>query len=57
MDLKSYLSDRAALVDAAMNAYLPPVKESGCARCYALLRRKHAVVRRRMPLLRPVRLS
>ena len=27
MDLKSYLSDRAALVDAAMNAYLPPVKE------------------------------
>jgi geranylgeranyl diphosphate synthase type II len=27
MDLKSYLADRAALVDAAMDAYLPPAKE------------------------------
>jgi len=27
MDLKSYLADRAALVDAAMDAYLPLVKE------------------------------
>jgi geranylgeranyl diphosphate synthase type II len=27
MDVKSYLADRAALVDAAMDAYLPPAKE------------------------------
>jgi geranylgeranyl diphosphate synthase type II len=27
MDLKSYLADRAALVDAALGAYLPPVKD------------------------------
>jgi geranylgeranyl diphosphate synthase type II len=27
MDLKSYLTDRAELVDAAMDAYLPPAKE------------------------------
>ena len=27
MDLKDYLADRAALVDAAMDAYLPPAKE------------------------------
>jgi geranylgeranyl diphosphate synthase, type II len=27
MDLKAYLADRAALVDAAMDAYLPPAKE------------------------------
>ncbi len=27
MDLKSYLADRAALVDAAMDAYLPPANE------------------------------
>lgn len=27
MDLKEYLADRAALVDAAMDAYLPPAKE------------------------------